>query len=440
MEEPNDRPLGPIFQDAEDAYNGKLLIIERAAGRTQARSKFALVLRWYLDHYADKRPVVAEAKKIAASVWIDVSERTVQRANAHWKKLGVLAFFERRDDNGTSLPPWASLNWGTVLKLAGVQSPGTVPAVSTTWENREDRRELTCCDGPLAVSWQPPGTVPASAAGEPSPGTVPAAEFSGEGDRQCTPCQTHPPLVSDTAVTLPGDQSPSQGDQSPSPGDQSPSQGDQSPSLPLPAEGVTPRVSYIPRTCACVRQTCTDTDTDDDVSIRSGRGIDWPAVQSLAERETARIWPSRGSPAREAWIPIRAWSVLALYVFNEEWLSMSIDQVIRRRKKGDIREFVPYLAGVVRENVWKCHFIEDEPPQGRKSWFGALMWPIEQTIVRFLPPPPERLPPRTPSPSPESQQTGWKTGWKPGEPTMVELAIASLKAARLAASEEAPPT
>ena len=152
MPKKEQRPLDPVYQDAESSYGGKIATIQRACIKTGAKRKWGEVLRWYLEHGAEEHPVESRAKVIAASYFVGASERTVQKANAHWKKLKALIFQERWDNNGSPLPPWASLDWRTVVQLASGQSAGTNPVVPTREVTKSRRNSTTGCDG--SFSWQ----------------------------------------------------------------------------------------------------------------------------------------------------------------------------------------------------------------------------------------------------------------------------------------------
>jgi hypothetical protein len=206
----DERPLDPIYQDAEDTFAGRCALIERAARNTGAKKTWARVLRWYLEHNAQEREVVASPRQIAASFWLDVCERTVQRAHAHWKRLGALTFTRREDENGANLPPCASLNWAKVQALACVQpiDPATRPAqtghsAGASVASREVTEGRLDQEGPAGLL---------------------VATTDGPARASCGAACHHPP--GDSLV------SPSHGDKSPSPGDKSPSPGDFSPMIP----------------------------------------------------------------------------------------------------------------------------------------------------------------------------------------------------------------
>ena len=57
MPKKEQRPLDPVYQDAESSYGGKFATIQRACIKTGAKRKWGEVLRWYLEHGAEEHPV-----------------------------------------------------------------------------------------------------------------------------------------------------------------------------------------------------------------------------------------------------------------------------------------------------------------------------------------------------------------------------------------------
>ena len=365
MAKKEERPLDPVYQDAESAFAGGLAAIEQAAANTRARKPWALVLRWYYEHGAQHHPVVSKAREIAKSYWLGLSERSVQLAHAHWKKLGVLTFEPRTDDNGSNLPPWASLNWRTVVQLACVQSAGTARRISTGDRVTESRRETADRDGSFYLT---------------------------DGERDLTP------------------HSPGDGERAPSPGERAPSPGERAPS---PGLALAWRSHKILLACARASSTVTDTVTvvDDDCSVRTATR---EMVADLATDMGRLIW---NTIPHEAWKTLYAAAAAAKLLISDAWALKSAEAAAAdiRCPGSKVTKPLKFLWGTLRVNVEKIGGVEKfESKEESRNWFGAFLFPFEEATAAWLPsaeiePPPKAKGPSIYEASAEERRAGSET-------------------------------
>jgi len=362
MTKKEDRPLDPVYQDVEDSFAGRLALIERAAKNTRAKKAYAEVLGWYLAHHAEERPVIAKPGEIAASFWVEHSERTVQKANAHWKRVGALTFQPRQSDNGSNLPPWASLDWRTVVQLASVQSAGTVREISTGVRVTESRRNSTVDrDGSF---------------------------FLADGGL------TGPPS--------PGDGPPSPGDGPPSPAERlyTDSGGSPCASLALAWRSRAVVLAAARAVCFC---NCNCSSFDEQAAREASKD----EVAALAAAAGRAIWP--GGVPYDALGTLYAAAAASKLLFSDAWLLRSATDVGRawREPGSKVRNPLKFLVGALRVNLTKIEGLQEfaSIPEGR-DWLGRLLWPFENGVREWLPPPPAQVktPANTVSPPQPSRE------------------------------------
>ena len=343
------RPLDPIYQDAEDSFAAAMAIIERATMKTGGNASTAKVLRWYKEHHADERPVSAKAKEIGDSYWVELSERTVQYAHTHWKKFRVLTFQPRVGDNNSNLPPWASLDWRAVVRLASIDSVGTVQEQSTRVRVTESHQGRTGPDGSFFL--------PGDGATEPAPPW----------------CSVH------------------QGDGALHQGDGALHQGDGASCTIPSAQTFTTESAppYIDRTCAgtLARARADVLIPDDDDVISTARGKK-ERIQNLALSTARKFFLKKLPPG--AWPTFCAAAWLAVELFCEEWLDRSVATVKFANDHGQIKVgLLNLLVGTLRDNCDEMELVTDSPEEGWRKWFGKLMFRAEQATRCGYPPPPE---------------------------------------------------
>lgn len=371
-ERTNDRPLAPLFQDAEDRFNARLLILERAAKNAGAKRSYAVVLRWYLEQNADERRVIARQRRIAGSYWVGLSERTVQRAHAFWREVGVLTFAARAADNGANLPPWASLDWDAVLSLAGAPR-GTAHARHTvgadaTREVTESGRHSTMDAGRSFVrrsvsgdgGLSPGGGVLSPGGGDMTPGLSPGVERAEIPPRAIYPAPVRACGLSVSCLSVVVENlNFNNNNQTDGPRER--------------AEALAVEIDGKQRT-----------------ATRS-------AIEELARRIGRAIW-ANGSPY-EALPTLYAAAAAAQLVLGEDWATAAMKAAHEAIHTAvpPIRNRLAFFRGVL------VNLAESRAGAGPfatradgKTWLDTLLWPFQEKIAAWLPPPPAPKPPPAP--------------------------------------------
>jgi hypothetical protein len=367
-----ERPLADAFAVAEGVFAERWATIENLARKTGAKPTYAAVLRWLVDHGAVERSdVEAHAGRIGGSYWVDVSERTVYRALAFWKSIGVLILRNRVDDNGTKLPPHAKVDWGSVLGILGVQRSGSVPSLPSA-DDWGGRPSVAGPPGDTELSDQ------STAAGARDERQFSPPSTSGcPGDRSADPTDNR--AHSDGC---PGDNGRTPTDTGsrvrPSPG----GPGDK-PNL---LHGAWPSVE---RVLACARTVCSDSDsvTVDDVVSSGVRKADWCHIERLAA-EGARIIYGRGglsAASPEAQKALLASALLALTVFNPEWFLRSARLMGPAVARGVVNCPHRYLITVLRSNCFQVGCVGNAAGDISPDWFGAVMFCAERAVNLYGP-------------------------------------------------------
>ena len=355
MPRKEERPLDPVYQDAESIFAGRRGAIQQAAINTGAQKKWAEVLCWYLENHADEREIVADATAIAGSYWLNVSTRTVQRANAHWREHGALTFRQRWDKNGGSLSPWASLKWSTILRLACVQSAGTNPEISTRERATESRCIPSDCNGSF---------------------------FATGGDATTTPCQSG------------GDMSPPGYDMSPPGYDMSPPPA----SRPYTDSGDSPcsslALAWRSRAVllACVRARVVVSSVVVVVDDNNNRKeASREEIAELAAKAGRLIW---SQVPHTAWGSLYAAAAAAKLLLGEPCLIRAAETMGQRLRDPSLPRVtrpVNFFIGTLRNHLNSIAGIEAfSSPEEAKTWISAFLFPLEEATASWLPPPPVR--------------------------------------------------
>ena len=374
------RPLDPVYQDAEDSFNAKLLIIERATKKSGGNPACRKVLSWFFGTGADHHPVVSRPRDIGRFPGIDLKERSVQQANAHWRRLGALRFEERFDENGAYLPPWASLNWDAVLSLACTDRSSAVLRSATREPVTMAARNQEGCERSF------------SSQSFPLSGSVPKMEnFLTDGANGET--RFAPP---------PGAFAPPPGAFAPPPGANAPPPC----TRPYTAGGSIPLGWRSPRELlACARRAVsselnTELSAVDDSSVqkRGSKG----EISALAALAGKTIFP--GGVPIAAWRTFYAAAAAAKLLMGDPWLSRSAEETLAASKRPrGVDDRLRFLAGTLRVNAARIANVGpfSDREEGR-DWLGQFLQPFELATQAWLPEPPAQDAQKAPAPPPDA--------------------------------------
>ena len=361
--ERDDRPLIAI---SSGVHAEKLATLENLILRVRAGAPESLVIRWFLDRGADHEPVTACARDMAESTWIPFKRRAVEVAISFWIRRGVLEKLPRRGDNGWLLPPRVRLVWGAVLESLGI-APGAVPvSAELVKDGQGPSRNAVSAMGPFVsepcaglpytsarppedARAQPPENPSAPALGPSAPALGPSARLSLHGGLECALGRARG-LVS-VSVSV--------------------------------SDDVVRVLDIGSRSGLPVQGPCR---------------IAWTDLDRIARKAAEKIFPGRAwwhTPPniRKA---LLAFAILGEGFFGVQWLQSGIDAFVEgrkiRRPNNPINDPMRYLASILRERIFSQCGIGETSAAVDRSWFAALLSPIERLVERDAPrpqPPPE---------------------------------------------------
>jgi len=107
-----------------------------------------------------------------------------------------------------------------------------------------------------------------------------------------------------------------------------------------------------------------------------------------AAEAAAILWgPGKPVPAA-AHVLLHAAATLALLLFGRKWLLASAEDAAEAKRDGRARNYLRFFVGCLRNEVRPLAEVGPfRDTEALRSWFSAIMRPMECAVETYLPPP-----------------------------------------------------